>query len=200
MRFGLCKQHQRWPVIAVLIPVVGLVLNEAWSRYSAQESIKIEGLDELQQSVDRQFDELRRFLEEHHGRAGGVDALPTLAKGFEERYPDGFALYFKEGSRTVYWSSKSEGLVFDPSAVEIVSMERDKACAVVPVPRRESASEPNKPTLCIVGPGSISVQIEREPYRLSFEKIAASDEMFSWGVGVIRQDPWIPSEAPSEKR
>jgi len=181
-RLGFCRQHQRWVLGAIAIPIITLVAGTYVAFWlgpsSPNETVIINSLKGLQEG----HDEILSFLKEHHDQSGGGKNIP-FATDLDRKYPFGFALFYYDGRRTLYYGSKSEGLAFDPAKVEVISMGPREIIFNISAEFPGARDGLRNATVRVRGNSPQSIGIGTS-FRLWFEPILTSSEASSWVIGV----------------
>ena len=123
------------------------------------------------------------FLEKHNGQLGGARNVPFVVPDLEKKYPFGYALFYYDGRRTLYYGSKSDGLAFDPAKVKVVSMGPREIIFNLSAEFPGARMGFRNVSVRVRGTTPQSIGIGSS-FRLWFEPIVTSSAASSWVIGV----------------
>jgi len=121
-----CSQHKRWPllclgglIVTVLIPVGILYL---WGKFAPPTGVEGEQL-KIAQNTQSDVRDIKKLLENPSKN------IPELTKfidsqGLEAKYPLGYALFYTDGRKTLYYGSPKSS--FDPASVQVISLTQNQ--------------------------------------------------------------------------
>jgi len=142
--------------------------------------------------VEGGIDENKRSLEEIKNlRLGSTGkAVPALTefidkRGFEEKYPLGFALFYSDGRKTLYYGrSSSSGISFDPSILKVRRLSKDQICIDVHFDVLGTSRDVGFSNSCFHTTGPIIKWFKADDIDVSVEPLARSADGAAWIIGI----------------
>jgi hypothetical protein len=130
------------------------------------------------QKMELQVEEIKNLLE----RQNSTD-LETYVRStdLEQKYPLGFALFYSDGRRTLYYGmSSSSGLTFDPSTLQVTRNADIYCLNMIPVNIRGRLLDIHN--ICVTGDSMHLARIN--DVVLDIEELGRSSQGLAWVLGM----------------
>ena len=126
-----CWQHKRWPlniVIGILATIfLGLIVNFLWSKVSPPSSTETSTLGLAQKTSD-DVAAIKQMLENKTPENLEKLGIYLKSEGLESMYDHGFALFYSDGRKTLYYGAIGTDVKFDPYYVKVTEFTNDNIC------------------------------------------------------------------------
>jgi hypothetical protein len=131
-----------------------------------QGSIKLAAIAHLLENKDKDPQAIKQFTDQ---------------AGFAQKYPLGFALFYSDGRKVLYYGKPNDGgISFDPSSLTVTRTHNTYCMNILPVRIRGKLLD-NIRNVCVV---NISHLARVDDVVLDIEVLAGSDEGAAWILGM----------------
>jgi len=180
-----CHQHNGW-LLRTLAVFAGIIVLGWVSTYSYN---LIAPPTESERHTEKELEEIKRLLENRRTEisqpikedqtTSELDSY-LRSKGFEKEYPLGFALFYSDGRRVLYYGKTSDrGPNFNPANVGLVNFTNDEICINMQIQNIDFNNT------CFSGtPGSTIRVVKMNGSELDAESIGQSAVGAAWVIGV----------------
>lgn len=172
-------------LIAAIVPLVALIIFEGMTVVAIVNPTRPETGDS--ESIVHRLDYIQQLIENKDARSQELTEFINQ-RGLDQKYPLGFALFYSDGRKLLYYGHpSSNGISFDPSDLRVTRVDDYSwKLNVVPMRSNQKALEialenisditisNNRPTLLVRASG---VSLYTEP-------LASSGEAAAWVIGM----------------